>query len=98
MSLLLSPNFLTFKEPKNRFQGPNSARLCGLAGRYDNLIPTLFLAPIDYLKILALVYLISCMTLSFCSTNLVNINTQKIDKKYARFSIKVGCGGLSFRV
>ncbi len=31
-----SPNFLTFKEPKNRFQGTNSARLCSLVGRYDN--------------------------------------------------------------
>jgi hypothetical protein len=39
-----SPNFLTFKEPKNRFQGTNSARLCSLAGRYDNPIPTRFLA------------------------------------------------------
>jgi hypothetical protein len=34
-----SPNFETFKEPKNRFQGTNSARLCSLAGRYDNTIP-----------------------------------------------------------
>ncbi len=25
-----------FKEPKNRFQGANSARLCSLAGRYFN--------------------------------------------------------------
>jgi hypothetical protein len=39
------PNFLTFKEPKNRFQGTNSARLCSLTGRYDNPIPTRFLAP-----------------------------------------------------
>ncbi len=42
-------------EPRNRFQGMNSARLCtNLAGRYDNPIPTyrgLFLAPIDFLKI-----------------------------------------------
>ncbi len=35
-------------EPRNRFQGMNSA------GRYDNPIPTWFLAPIDYLKIPAL--------------------------------------------
>ncbi len=27
------------------------ARLCSLAGRYDNLVPTLFLAPIDCYKI-----------------------------------------------
>jgi hypothetical protein len=33
-----SPNFQTFKEPKNRFQGTNSARLCSLAGWYDNSI------------------------------------------------------------
>ncbi len=46
-----SPNFKTFEEPKNRFQGPNSFRLCSLACRYDNLIPTRFLAPIDCLKI-----------------------------------------------
>jgi hypothetical protein len=49
-----SPNFLTFKEPKNRLQGIGSARLCTLAGRYDNPIPTRFLAPIDCLKIPAL--------------------------------------------
>jgi hypothetical protein len=46
-----SPNFLTFKEAKNRFQGTNSARLCSLAGRYDNPIPTQFLAHMDSLKI-----------------------------------------------
>jgi hypothetical protein len=38
-------------EPKNRFQGTNSARLCSLAGLYDKPIPTRFLAPIDCLKI-----------------------------------------------
>ncbi len=43
-SVAQSPNFLTFKEPKNRFQVINSARLCSLAGRYDNPIPTRFLA------------------------------------------------------
>ncbi len=48
---VLSPNFKTFKEPKNRFQGANSVRLCSLADRYDNPIPTRFLAPIDCLKI-----------------------------------------------
>ena len=50
-----SPNFLTFKEPKNRFQGTNSTRLCSLAGRYDNPVPTRFLAPMDSLKIPALI-------------------------------------------
>ncbi len=48
------PVFLTFMEPRNRFQGMNSASLCSLADRYDNLIPTRFLAPIDCLKITAL--------------------------------------------
>jgi hypothetical protein len=37
--------FFTFKEPKNRFQGTNSDRLCSLADRYGNPIPTRFLAP-----------------------------------------------------
>jgi hypothetical protein len=41
-------------EARNRFQGMNSASLCRLAGRYDNPIPTRFLAPIDCLKIPAL--------------------------------------------
>jgi hypothetical protein len=45
------PEFQTLKEPKNKFQGTNSAKLCSLAGLYDNPIPTRFLAPIDYLKI-----------------------------------------------
>jgi hypothetical protein len=38
-------------EPRNRFQGMNSACLCSLAGRYDNPITTRFLAPLDCLKI-----------------------------------------------
>ena len=33
----------------------NSASLCSLAGRYDNPIPTRCLAPIDFLKIPALI-------------------------------------------
>jgi len=41
----LSPNFETFKEPGNRFQGISSASICSLAGRYKNPIPTRFLAP-----------------------------------------------------
>ncbi len=31
----LSPNFKTFKEPKNWFQGTNSAMLCSLASQYN---------------------------------------------------------------
>jgi hypothetical protein len=53
MYVYQSPNFQTFDEPRNRFQGINCAILCSLAvaGRYDNPIPTRFLAPIDCLKI-----------------------------------------------
>jgi hypothetical protein len=49
-------------KPRNRFQGMNSASLCSLAGRYDNPIPTRFLAPIDCLKSPALVfvYMVDC--------------------------------------
>jgi hypothetical protein len=49
--IILSPYFQTFMEPMNRFRGMNSA---SLAGRYDNPIPTWFLASIDFLKIPAL--------------------------------------------
>jgi hypothetical protein len=42
-------------EPRNRFQGMNSASLYTLAGRYDNPIPIRFLASIDCLKIPALI-------------------------------------------
>ncbi len=38
--------FYTFKEPRNRFQRINFASLHGLAGRYNNPIPTRLLAPI----------------------------------------------------
>ncbi len=46
-----SPYFSMFMEPRNRFQGMKSASLFSLAGRYDNPIPTRFLAPVDCLKI-----------------------------------------------
>jgi hypothetical protein len=49
-----SPNVLTFKEPKNRFQGIDSVSLSSLAGPYDNPIPTRFLAPKDCSKTPAL--------------------------------------------
>jgi hypothetical protein len=42
------------KEPWNRFLGIKSASLCSLVGRYDNPIPTQFLAPLECLKIPAL--------------------------------------------
>jgi hypothetical protein len=41
--------------PRNRFQGMNSASLLSLAGRYDNPLPPRFLAPIETLKIPALI-------------------------------------------
>jgi hypothetical protein len=37
-------------EPRNRFQGMNSASLCSRAGRYDNPLPLRCLAPIASLK------------------------------------------------
>ncbi len=51
---ILSPNFLTFKRPRNLFQGIDTASLCSLAGRYDNAGPTRFPATIDCFKIPAL--------------------------------------------
>jgi hypothetical protein len=46
-----NPNFLTFKEPHNRYQGTNPAMAELDTGRYDNPILTRFLAPIACLKI-----------------------------------------------
>jgi hypothetical protein len=54
------PEFLNL-DPRNRFQGNSSASLCSLAVRYDNPIPTRFLALIDCLKIPALLF--HCSTL-----------------------------------
>jgi hypothetical protein len=39
-----------FMVPRNWFQGMNSASPCSLAGRYDNPIPSRYLAPIDFFK------------------------------------------------
>ncbi len=44
-------SFKHFRSPGNRFQIINSASLCSLAGRYDNPVPTLFLALMERLKI-----------------------------------------------
>jgi hypothetical protein len=41
-------------EPRNRFRGIDSDSLYSLAGRYENPIPTWFLAPIECSKIPAL--------------------------------------------
>ncbi len=46
--------FKTITESRNRFQGIDSASLCSLADRYNNPIPSRFLAPIDCSKIPAL--------------------------------------------
>ena len=52
--------FKSFKEISNRFKGTDSASLCSLAGRYNNPIPTRFLAPIDCSTIPAQVSLLPC--------------------------------------
>ncbi len=49
---VLRPYLKNFKEPRNLFQGINSASKCSLASRYDNPIPTR--PPIDCSKIPAL--------------------------------------------
>jgi hypothetical protein len=49
------PEFLTFYGAQESIPRINSAILCSLTGRYDNLIPTRFLAPIDCYKIPALI-------------------------------------------
>ncbi len=51
LTKIQSPYFWTYMEPRNRFQGMDSASPCSLAGRYHNPIPTRCLAPIDFLKI-----------------------------------------------
>jgi hypothetical protein len=43
-------------DPRNRFQGIDSASIYSLAGRYENPIPPWFLALIDSSKIPALVF------------------------------------------
>ncbi len=64
-----SPNYKIFKEPRNRFQGINSASICSLAGRYDNPIPTRFLAFINCLKIPSL----------YCSQVLFILRNERMD-------------------
>jgi hypothetical protein len=57
----------------------NSASLCSLAGRYDNPIPTGFLAPLDCLKIpgFGSFYFpnYKCFFLLFASTQLASSHT-----------------------
>ncbi len=66
---ILSPYFKTFMEIRNRFQGMNSASLCSLAGRYDNPLPTRFLAPTDCLKIPALYIIFTAVAGEFLCLN-----------------------------
>ncbi len=66
--------FKLFKEANNLFQGTNYARLCSLAGRYDNPIPSRFLALIDCFNIPAQV---KTTITSLKTTNSRGIPTQK---------------------
>jgi hypothetical protein len=50
------------KEPRNPFQEIDSASLCRLAGRYDNPVPTRFLASKDCSKIPPQVMLEPCLS------------------------------------
>ncbi len=84
-----STNFLTFKEPKNLFQGTNSARLCSLAGRYNNPIPTRFLAPTDCLKIPAQVFTLEMRYFCLC-VELNKIVIQKDRKRKVFFVSRHG--------
>jgi hypothetical protein len=63
-------------EPKNRFQRINSISLCSPVDRYDNPIPTRFLAHIDCLKIPGLVGKRSQFPTSMSSTS--GLKIQKI--------------------
>jgi hypothetical protein len=68
-------------EPRNRFQGIHSASLCSLAGRYNNSIPTRFLAPVDCLKIPALYSILYCMSVLIRCIRIIrriNINNRSI--------------------
>ncbi len=57
--------FETFKEPRNQFQGIDSASLCSLAARHDNPLLTRFLAPIDCSKIPAHGFIVVLKVLCF---------------------------------
>ena len=57
--------FETFKEPRNQFQGIDSASLCSLAARHDNPLLTRFLAPIDCSKIPAHGFIVVLKILCF---------------------------------
>jgi hypothetical protein len=73
----LSPYFM---EPRNRFQEMNSASLCSQAGQFDNPIPTRFLAPIDCLKITALMcfFFSQIAPFTICSNRRVPIRQNRM--------------------
>jgi hypothetical protein len=62
IDLNIQPNHVSRARICQRFRSPriDSASLCILAGRYDNPLPTRFLAPIECLKIPARVWVRSC--------------------------------------
>ncbi len=76
--------FKTFKDPRNRLPEINFASLCSLAGRYDNSIPTRFLAPIDCSKIPEL-FLSRETTSTFFKFSL-----------FINFIVSVGCPAVSY--
>jgi hypothetical protein len=69
----------------SRFFGIDSASLCSLAGRYDNPIPTLFLAPIDFLKIQA--WLAQCKPI-FPKTFMGSVEIILSERQYERKAAK----------
>jgi hypothetical protein len=70
--------FKTFKEPKNRFQGIHSASLCSPVSRYDNPIPTRFLALIDCSKIPALLCTVhyTVYNTCICCSQIIYLKTE----------------------
>ncbi len=62
MTLRPETVFLNFEEPRNRFEGIDSASLCSLVGQYDYPLPTRFLSPIDCSKIPAQLAYYVCLT------------------------------------
>jgi hypothetical protein len=88
-------------EPRNRFQGMNSASLCSLGGWYDNPIPTRFLATIDCLKIPALynmLYIQTCkprkciLAMEWCSWLDVHHRREGDDRSWAVLQNHAGIG------
>ncbi len=64
-------------EPRNRYQGMNSASLCSLAGRYDNPVPLRYLGPIISLKIPAqeiqsVMLVFRLRFVNYCPSNLLS--------------------------